>query len=196
MTMTNPDSFQGFPPPLRSGPPSGRSYFSELLHGLAVQIEWLEQVLDGVPEPQASSDASAMLRGWTKALAELQGVIAHFQAHLHDKRFAPLFAVGAPLASYVARLYAWCEQLIVDFEGLAVKLRRNEPLLGLLLQQDVNDSFQRFQELGEPLRESFVQSRPMTPESQAAWRTFDEDLEALIWATEWMHMNLARSPGD
>jgi hypothetical protein len=36
----------------------------------------------------------------------------------------------------------------------------------------------------------------MTPESQAAWKTFDADFEELLWATEWMHMSLARTPGS
>jgi len=197
MTMTSPDSFHAPPPSSRRIPESaGSTFFHDSLHDLAVQNEWLEQVLDGVPEPQASSDACAMLRGWAKTLAQLQASVAHFQQHARDKRFARLFAAGAPLTAYLARLYAWCAQLTVDFEAVAAKLRRNEPILGLLRQKDVNDSFAIFQELGEPLRESFVESRPMTLESQAAWRGFDEDLEELIWATEWMHMNLARSPGD
>ena len=196
MTMTTPDSLYEAPPSSRRIPDSGARYFRDSLHDLAVGTEWLEQVLDGVPEPHASSDVCAMLRGWAKTLAELQAAAAHFQQHLHDKRFAWLFATGAPLAAYLTRVYTWCAELTADFEAVAVKLRRNEPILGLLRQKDVNDSFALFQALGEPLRESFAQSRPMTLESQAAWRALDEDLEELIWATEWMHMNLARSPGS
>ncbi len=195
--MSKPnDSVIGPPPPSRRTPASGTHFFRDLLLDLAVRIEWLEQVLDGVPEPQASSGASAMLRGWAKALAEVQSAIVHFQEHLDDRRFAQLFALNAPLAAYLAQLYAWCDEITADFEVLAVKLRRKEPVLVLFPQRAVNDSFRRFQELSEPLRDSFVRSRPMSAESQTAWSTFDTDLQELLWATEWMHMSLARSPGS
>ena len=194
--MSKPsDSVIGPPPPSRRTPPTGTHFFRDLLLDLTVRIEWLEQVLDGVPEPQASSGASAMLRGWAKALCDLEGAIVHFQEHLDDARFAKLFSLNAPLAAYLRHLYAWCEVITVDFEALAVKLRRREPMLVLFPHKAVNDSFKRFQELTEPLRDSFVQSRPMSAESQAAWRTFDSDLQELLWATEWMHMSLARSLG-
>jgi hypothetical protein len=183
------------PPPSRRTPASGATYFRDLLFDLTVRIEWLEQVLDSVPDPAASSGALVVLRGWTKALHELHGALVHLHEHLDDKRFARLFALGGPLAAYLGRLYAWCEEISVDFEALAVKLRRQQPVLVLFPQKVVNASFQRFQELGEALRESLVESRPMTPDSQAAWRTFDSDFEELLWATEWMHMSLAKSPG-
>jgi hypothetical protein len=195
MTSNSNGSVIGAPPPSRRTPAGGANYFGDLLLDLAVRIEWLEQVLDSVPEPQASSGASAMLRGWAKALDELESAIVHFQEHLGDRRFARLFALGAPLAAYLGQLYSWCEEITIDFEALAVKLRRREPVLVLFPQKAVNDSFRRFQALSQPLRESFVQSRPTSSESQAAWSTFDSDLEELLWATEWMHMSLAKSPG-
>ncbi len=184
------------PPPSRRTPASGVTYFRDLLSDLSVRIEWLEQVLDSVPEPQASSDALVQLRGWTKALHELHHAIVQLQEHLGDGRFAKLFALDSPLAAYLSRLYSWCEEITVDFEALAVKLRQNQPVLAILSHKAVSDSYGRFQALSEALRDSLAESRPMTPESQAAWRTFDSDFEELLWATEWMHMSLARKPGS
>jgi hypothetical protein len=183
------------PPASRRTPASGRTYFGDLLVDLAVRIEWLEQVLDSVPEPQASSDAQVQLRGWTKALHELHHGIVQVQAHLGDSRFAKLFALDAPLAAFLAQLYAWCEEITGDFESLAVKLRQQQPISALFSHRAVSASFKRFQQLNEALRDALAESRPMTPESQAAWKTFDSDFEELLWATEWMHMSLAKRPG-
>jgi hypothetical protein len=180
------------PPSSRRTPPTEATFYLDLFADLALRIEWLEQVIDSVPD----SGASAQLRGWAKALRELHEAIDHLQAHLNDKRFAALFALDAPLAAFLSRLYAWCEEISEDFEQLAVKLRRNEPVLGLFSHKRVNDSFSHFQELSESLRESLAGSRPMTPDAQAAWRTFDADFEELLWATEWMHMSLASRPGS
>jgi hypothetical protein len=184
------------PPPSRRTPPTGSTFFRDLVFDLAVRIEWLEQVLDSVPEPQASSGAQVQLRGWAKALHELHHAIVQVQAHLDDPRFARLFLLDAPLAAFLSRLFTWCEEITVDFEALAVKLRRTEPVFAIFSHKAVNESYRRFQELSERLRESLAQSRPMTPESQAAWKTFDSDFEELLWATEWMHMSLTRTPGS
>jgi hypothetical protein len=183
------------PPASRRTPPSGKTYFRDLVVDLAVRIEWLEQVIDSVPEPQASSDAQGQLRGWTKALRELHHAVLQVQEHVEDTRFAKLFALEAPLAAFLSRLYAWCEEITGDFESLAVKLRQQQPVYALFSYRAVSDSYQRFQNLAEALREAVAESRPMTPESQAAWRTFDSDFEELLWATEWMHMSLAKKPG-
>jgi hypothetical protein len=180
------------PPSSRRTPPTEATFYRDLFADLTLRIEWLEQVIDSVPD----SGASAQLRGWAKALRELHVAIDHVQAHLNDKRFAALFAFDAPLAAFLSRLYAWCEEISGDFERLAVRLRRNEPVLGLFSHKSVNDSFTHFQELSEALRSSLAESRPMTPETQAAWKTFDHDFEELLWATEWMHMSLASKPGS
>jgi hypothetical protein len=180
------------PPSSRRTPPTEATFYRDLFADLTLRIEWLEQVIDSVPD----SGASAQLRGWAKALRELHEAIDHVQAHLNDKRFAALFSLDAPLAAFLSRLYAWCEEISEDFEKLAVRLRRNEPVLGLFSHKSVNDSFTHFQELTDALRSSLAQSRPMTPETQAAWKTFDHDFEELLWATEWMHMSLASKPGS
>src|SRR5579859_2958699 len=159
------------PPASRRTPPGGSTFFRDLVFDLAVRIEWLEQVLDSVPEPQASSGAQVQLRGWAKALHELHHAIVQVQAHLEDPRFAKLFMLDAPLAAFLSRLFSWCEEITVDFEALAVKLRRSEPVFALFPAKAVNESYRRFQELSERLREALAVSRPMTPDSQAAWKT-------------------------
>jgi hypothetical protein len=180
------------PPPSRRTPPTEATFYRDLFSDLTLRIEWLEQVIESVPE----SEASAQLRGWARALRELHEAIDHVQAHLSDQAFSDLFALDAPLAAFLSRLYAWCEEISADFERLAVKLRRNEPVLALFSHKRVSDSFSHFQELSEALRESLVASGPMTPAARAAWTTFDADFEELLWATEWMHMSLASKPGS
>ncbi len=179
------------PPSSRRTPPTEATFFRDLFGDLTLRIEWLEQVIDGVPD----SGASTQLRGWAKALRDLHRALDHVQAHLFDKSFARLFDLDAPLAAFLSRLYAWCEEISEDFEELAGKLRRSEPVLALFSHKAVNDSFAHFQELSEALRESLAESRPMTAQTQAAWKTFDADFEELLWATEWLHMSLATKPG-
>jgi hypothetical protein len=180
------------PPPSRRTPPSDGAFFNDLLIDLTVRVEWLEQVVAGVPQSQASEQ----LKGWSKALSDLRTSIAHTQAHREEPRFKQLFALDGPLAAFLSRLYAWCEEISEDFEALAVKLRRGEPVLALFAQKSVNASFAEFQELSDALRASLAISRPMTAEARAAWATFDSDFEELLWATEWLHLSLASKPGS
>lgn len=168
-----------------------RNFFRDLVDDLTLRVEWLEQVIESVPE----SGALAQLKGWHKAMRELHTSMVHVQAHLGDPRFAKLFAIEGPLAAFLSRLFAWCEEITTDFEALAVKLRKGEPVLALFSHRKVNDSFGQFQELGDRLRDSLLIARPKTPDAREAWQTFDADFEELLWATEWMHMSLASKPG-
>ena len=179
------------PPSSRRTPPTEASFYRDLFADLTLRIEWLEQVIVGLPE----SGAAAQLQGWAKALKDLHEAVDHVQAHLYDKSFARLFALDAPLAAFLSRLYAWTEEISVDFEAVAVKLRQGQPVLALFAHKAVNASFAHFQQLSEALRESLVESRPGTPQTQAAWKTFDADFEELLWATEWLHMSMASQPG-
>jgi hypothetical protein len=182
-------------PPSAQRLPSGEvRFFHDLVDDLAVRVEWLHQVIDGVPEPQASSSALVQLRGWARALNELHVAIGHVQANLDDRQFARLFALDGPLAAFLSRLYAWCEEISGDFERLAAKIRRKEPVLAVFSHRVVSESYAHFQKLGEALRSSLADSRPMTAEAQAVWKTFDADFEELLWATEWLHMSLANGP--
>jgi hypothetical protein len=168
-----------------------RDFFKDLVDDLTLRVEWLEQVIDSVPE----SGALAQLKGWHKALSELHKSMVHLQAHLGDPRFGKLFAIEGPLAAFLSRLFAWCEEITTDFEALAVKLRKGQPVLALFSHRKVNDSFEHFQELGDRLRDSLILARPKTADAREAWQTFDADFEELLWATEWMHMSLASKPG-
>jgi len=170
------------PPPSKRTMSTETSFFGDLVDDLALRTEWLEQVIASVPD----SGALTQLRGWAKALGELHTAIVHVQARIPDPRFSRLFVIEGPLAAYLSRLFAWCEEMTVDFEALAVKLRRNEPVLAVFSHHRVSDA---------ALRSSLAESRPATPEAQAAWSTFDADFEELIWATEWLHMSLAGTPG-
>jgi hypothetical protein len=180
------------PPSSRRTPPTEASFYRDLFSDLSLHTEWLEQVIVGLPE----SGATEQLKGWAKALKDLHHAIDQVQAHLYDKRFARLFALDAPLAAFLSRLYAWCEEIADDFENLAVKLRRGEPVLAVFSHKAVNQSFAYFQQLSQALRDSLAESRPMTPDTRAAWQTFDADFEELLWATEWLHMSLAAKPGS
>jgi hypothetical protein len=184
------------PPSSRRTPPTHASFFRDLLADLTLRLEWLEQVIDGVREPEASSSAVAQLRGWSKAMRDLHAAVTKLQLHLDDKRFASLFELEGALAAFLSRLYAWCEEISTDFESIATKLRRSEPVLAVFSHRNVSESFSHFQELGEALRESLAVSRPRTPDAQSAWTTFDADFEELLWATEWLHMSLAKQPGS
>jgi hypothetical protein len=183
------------PPSSKRTLPSEETFFHDLLSDLHIQIDWLEQVVATVEEPAASSTAIEQVRGWAKALRDLHGSIAKVQAHLDDPRFAALFDFDGPLAAFLSRLFGWCEEVTKDFEALAVKLRKNEPVLAVFEQRKVNKSFSEFEILSQRLRESLAVSRPMTPDAQAAWKTFDADFEELLWATEWLHLSLAKAPG-
>jgi hypothetical protein len=168
-----------------------RHFFRDLLDDLTVRVEWLEQVIESVPD----SEARGELKGWAKAMGDLHSATKQMQAHLADPHFAKLFAIEGPLAAFLSRLYAWCEEISADFEAVAVKLRRGDPVLAVFSHQRVNQSFGEFEVLGATLRKSLVDHRPATPAAQAAWSTFDADFEELLWATEWLHMSLARKPG-
>lgn len=191
--MSHSDSRNIPPPPSsRRTLSTERNFFRDLVSDLAVRLEWLEQVIEGVPD----SGALTQLKGWAKALGELHTAIVHVQARLEDARFARLFVIEGPLAAFLSRLFAWCEEMTEDFEALAGKLRRNEPVLAVFSHHTVNESFAHFQELGDTLRRALAENRPATPEAQAAWSTFDADFEELFWATEWLHMSLASKPGS
>lgn len=190
--MSSPDSRPlSQPPTSKRTLSTERSFFRDLVEDLTLRVEWLEQVIESVPD----SGALSQLRGWAKALRELHTSMAHLQAHLGDPRFARLFAIEGPLAAFLSRLFAWCEEITEDFEALAIKLRKGEPVLAVFSHHAVNDSFEHFQELAVSLRKALAESRPTSGEGQPSWETFDADFEELLWATEWLHMSLASKPG-
>lgn len=186
-----------YPPP----PPSSRrfpsnefTFFEDLFVDLTVRIEWLGQVLDSVPPRDASAAALATLQAYAKALADLRVAIQHLQSHAKDRSFSALFGLEGPLAAYLSRLYAWCEEISTDFEALAVGLRREQPVWTVFSHKAVNGSFEHFNALSEAARKDVARVRALG--TAAPWDAFTTHLEEVLWATEWLHLSMARKPGD
>jgi hypothetical protein len=176
---------------------SGESdFWSGLFDDLSVRVEWLEQALDGVPKNDTSAAALVRMRSYQHALHELRVAIQHAQAHRGDPRLKPLFTLEGPLAGYLSRLYGWCHEIGTDFERMAAALRRREPTTTVFSHKAVNDSYAHFESIVAAMRTQIeVASHLHAKGDEARWRAFDECLEELIWAAEWVHMTLARPPG-
>jgi hypothetical protein len=172
-------------------------FWAGLFLDLTVRIDWLAQALDAVPREDASALALVRLRSYARALEELHAAIDRVQRQRSDPRLKPLFTLEGPLAGFLSRLYGWCEEVGNDFERMAVALRRKLPTSTVFSHDAVNKSYAHFGALIAAMRRANDAAREkFTPDEQSLWRTFDESLEELIWATEWVHMTLARRPGD
>lgn len=176
---------------------SGESdFWAGLFDDLCVRVEWLEQALDGVPKGDASASALVRMRSYQHALHELRVAIEHAQAHRADSRLRPLFTLEGPLAGYLSRLYGWCQEIGTDFERMAAALRRREPTSTVFSHKAVNESYAHFEALVTAMRTQIEVARTLhAKDDEARWRSFEERLEELIWAAEWVHMTLARPPG-
>ena len=80
---------------------------------------------------------------------------------------------------------------------MAEALRRREPTTIVFSHGAVNRSYAQFSALAAATRSANenAKARP-SAEDQRDWRAFDEHVEELIWATEWLHITLARRPGE
>ena len=185
-------SYPPAPVSSRRLPPSEATFFEDLFSDLELRVEWLGQVLDSVPDRESS--ALAQLNEYAKALGDLKKALAHLHTHTKDTRLAPLFALDGPLAAYMSRLFAWCEEISDDFERLAVGLRRREAVWTVFSQRMVNVSFEHFDELATAIKKENLRVRAGMPPTDDE-RKFDAHLEEVLWATEWLHMSLARAPG-
>lgn len=190
------------PPPPRSSSSIPRiastetDFWAGLFLDLGVRVEWLGQALEAVPHEGASAAADVRLRSYARALEELHQAIARVQAHRAEPMLKPLFSLEGPLAGYLSRLYGWCEEIGTDFERMASALRRREPTTVVFSHRAVNNSYAAFDELVVAMRRTLDIARELHAEDAASWRAFDEHLEELVWATEWLHMTLARPPGE
>jgi alpha-L-fucosidase len=189
------------PPPSSSGLVRTLSdetdFWAELFLELTVRIEWLGQILDAVPKDDTSASALVRMRSYTQALAELRHALKRVHAHRSEDHLKPLFALDGPLAAYLSRLYAWCEEIGQDFERMADALRRQQPTSIVFAHQAVNKSYAHFEKLITAVRNVNLASREHSDAKELlAWRAFDEHLEESIWAAEWVHMALARQPGE
>ena len=176
---------------------SGESdFWAGLFEDLCVRVEWLEQALDGVPKSDASASALVRMRSYAHALHELRVALEHAQAHRGNPRLKPLFTLEGPLAGYLSRLYGWCQEIGTDFERMAAAMRRREPTSTVFSHKAVNDSYAHFESLVAAMRTQIEVARDLhAQDDEALWRAFEERLEELIWAADWVHMTLARPPG-
>lgn len=178
-------------------PSTEQDFWAGLFLDLTLSVEWLGQALDAVPTGDASAAALVRVRSYARALQELHQALGHVQAHRPDLHFKPLFALDGPLAGYLSRLYAWCDEIGKDFERMAGALRRREPTSIVFSHRAVNDSYAQFAVLIESMRKGLDGARAAQSAKDAgAWRSFEEHVEELIWASEWLHMTLARAPGS
>jgi len=189
------------PPPPSSGamriPSTESDFWAGLFLDLHVRVEWLGQALDAVPREDASAAALVRLHSYARALQDLHQALARVQAHRSDASLKSLFSLEGPLAGYLSRLYGWCEGVGNDFERMAVALRRREPTSVVFSHRAVNDSYSQFAALVASMRQAHdVARRARGAGDEPAWRAFEEHVEELIWSTEWVHMALARQPGD
>jgi hypothetical protein len=186
-------------PPLSSSRLVSREsdFWAGLFLDMSLRIEWLSQALDAVPREDASALALVRLRSYARALQELHDALERVQTRRLDARLKPLFSLEGPLAGFLSRLYGWCDEIGNDFERMAVALRRREPTSTVFSHASVNKSYAHFEEIIAAMRRANETARGnYGPDDQPLWAAFDESLEELIWATEWVHMTLARRPGD
>jgi len=172
-------------------------FWAELFVDLGLRVEWLGQALDAVPKEDASAAALVRLRSYAHALDELHHALARVQACRVEPHLKPLFSLEGTLAGYLSRLYGWCEEIGNDFERMAVALRRRQPTSIVFSHHAVNESYAHFDELTSALRHTNDVARELhADKDQQSWRAFEERVEELIWATDWVHMTLARRPGE
>jgi hypothetical protein len=188
------------PPPPPSNPPRKPSaetdFWAGLFLDLTVRVEWLEQALDAVPREDASAEALVRLRAYSRALAELHKSLESVHRHRAEPSLKPLFVLDGPLAGFLSRLYGWCEEIGNDFERMAVALRNRQPTSIVFSHKAVNKSYADFDKLMAAMRQANDKARERRMvKDRDGWRMFEERLEELIWATEWVHMTLARAPG-
>ncbi len=185
-------------PPARSSRKTSAEsdFWADLFLDLTVRLEWLDQALDGIPKDDASAETVVRLRGYSRALEELRLAIEQVQAQRGDLELKFLFDLAGPLAGFLSRLYGWCGELGDDFERMAIALRRRQPTRVVFSHKAVNESYAQFDGLIGAVRRGIEAARMESDTPQVKAQTFDERLEELIWATEWVHLALARSPGE
>jgi hypothetical protein len=186
------------PHPPSAPPRSGEAdFWAGLFLDLTVRIEWLTQALDAVPKEDASAAALVRMRSYARALEELHAALERVHEHRVDPRLKPLFSLDGALAGFLSRLYGWCEEIGDDFERMAAALRRKLPTSTVFSHHAVNSSYAHFDALIAAVRRANAAAHEKQAGGDAgAWGAFDESLEELIWAAEWVHMTLARRPGE
>lgn len=191
----NERNSRGKPRPARI-PSLEADFWAELFLELTVSLEWLGQALDAIPKEDASAEAVVRLRSYSRALDELRTALERVQALRAEPEHKPFFNLGGPLALFLSRQYAWCKEIADDFERMATALRRHEPTRAVFSHKAVNVSYAQFDTLAGAVRRANEATRIESKTPAVEARAFDERLEELFWATEWLHLALARSPGE
>lgn len=183
--------------PVPSRKPSTESdFWGGLFLDLGVRVEWLGQAIMAVPKEDVSSASLARLESYARALSDLLAALDRVQKHRSNPRLKPLFTLDGPLAGFLSRLYGWSEEIGADFERMAAAVRRRQPTSIVFSHRGVNQSYAQFEELIAAMRLAIERAHERSGVDEAAWRAFTEHVEELIWATEWLHLALARPPGE
>jgi hypothetical protein len=156
---------------------------------MAVSIEWLAQVVAGVPQESA---ALRTLDGYVVELTGLMSAIERVQSRALLPSLAPAFGRDGPLFAYLKTLYAWTLGLADAFEEIATGLRRREPVRPVFLLQRINASYARLDGLMVATKASLRAAEL----DEAHARTLDVDLEELSWAASWLHVSLTKRFGE
>ena len=154
---------------------------------MAVSIEWLAQVVAGVPQESA---ALRTLDGYVVELTGLMDAVERVQSRALLPTLAPAFGREAPLFAYLKTLFAWTDGLAGAFEEIATGLRRREPVRPVFLLQRINASYARLDGLMHATKASLRAAE--LDEAHA----LDVDLEELSWATSWLHVSLTKRFGE
>ena len=175
-----------------AGGESGSASTRELADDVArmgVSIEWLGQVVAGVPQESA---ALRTLDGYVVELTGLMNAMERVQSRALLPTLAPAFGREGPLYGYLKALFAWTDGLADAFEEIATGLRRREPVRPVFLLQRINASYARL----DGLMHSTKASLRAAELDEAHARALDVDLEELSWAATWLHVSLTKRFGE
>jgi hypothetical protein len=166
-------------------------FLEDLVADLAVRAARLRHAVDGLPPPQVSSDVANQVRFWLDALQDLANAAQAVVAHVDDRPFARFFTLDGALATLLSRLHAWCAETGGALQRVLTRLRQAEPVLRAGPYPGLDASLASFEQIGERLRRSMQDVDPAAGEVRDAWPTIEQDVEQLIWTTEWLHLSLA-----
>lgn len=177
--------------------PSAESdFWGGLFIDLGVRVEWLGQAIAAVPKEDVSAATLSRLESYAQALAELLSALDRVQTHRSNPKLKPLFSLDGPLAAFLSRLFGWSDEIGDDFERMAAAVRRREPTSVVFSHRAVDKSYAHFEQLIGAMRSAIELAQERNAVDEPVWRAFNEHVEELIWATEWLHLALARSPGE
>jgi hypothetical protein len=168
---------------------------AEQHEGFAVDLQWLEQAVAGIPSDGSAAAPVSTLRAYLKDLGDVRDGADHVLRAAKAEAAAPLLAHASPLVQYLEGLYDWCEELLRSFEDIARGLRRGEPIWPVFDHHAVNRSFASFDRLTNLLHEDVRRVRAEHKGAAEPLRALDHRTEELFWAASWLHLSLTRRFG-